>query len=133
MVDNATTFVFSSGMTVTRVVVAKNPEHWVPDASTVVLADFFGSCKVEHPSEAVDVEKFWVSLFLLPCFRLPHASSKNVSYGLLTGDAFVSNESCSFHERDYTVPFVRILPETPNVLVHLGTTSKDHHQSSTTS
>ena len=27
VVDNATTFVFSSGMTVTRVVVAKNPEH----------------------------------------------------------------------------------------------------------
>ena len=40
--DNATTFVFSSGMTVTRVVVAKNPEHWVPDASTSVLADFSG-------------------------------------------------------------------------------------------
>ena len=42
VVANATTFVFSSGMTVTRVVVAKNLEHWVPDASTLVFADFSG-------------------------------------------------------------------------------------------
>ena len=55
MVDNAATFVFRSNMTVTRMVVAKNPEHWVPDASTLVLADFSSSCKVQHPSEAVNV------------------------------------------------------------------------------
>ena len=41
-----------------KMVVAKNPEHWVLDASTLVLADFSGSCKVEHPSEAVNVESF---------------------------------------------------------------------------
>ena len=56
MVDNASTLVFSSNMTVTRMVVAKNPEHQVPDAATLVLADFSG--KVQHPSEAVSVESF---------------------------------------------------------------------------
>ena len=44
-------------------VVVKDPEHWVPDASTLVLADFSGSCKVQHPSEAVNVE---VLVSLLP-------------------------------------------------------------------
>ena len=39
-----------------KMVVAKNPEHWVPDASTLALADFSGSCKVQHPSEAVNVD-----------------------------------------------------------------------------
>ena len=58
MVDNTATFVFSSNMTVTRMVVAKNLEHWVPDASTLVLADFSGLCQVQYPSEAVNVESF---------------------------------------------------------------------------
>ena len=57
VVDNATTFVSSPGITVTGVFVATDPEHWVPDASTSVLANFSGFvCKVVHPSEAEDVK-----------------------------------------------------------------------------
>ena len=40
----------------------ENPEHWAPDASTWVLADFSGSCKVQHPSEAVNVKSFGLPL-----------------------------------------------------------------------
>ena len=52
---------------------------------------------MEHPSEAVEVEKFFVYLFLLPCFRLPHASSKDVSYGLLTGVIRMVSDKPSLH------------------------------------
>ena len=52
----ATTFVRHDGHKSYR---GENPVHWVLDASTLVLADFFGSCKVKHPSEAVDEENFW--------------------------------------------------------------------------
>ena len=111
--DNATTFVFSSGMTVTRMVVAKNPEHWYLTRPLRSSRTSLVSCKVEHPSEPVDVKKFWAYLLLFAVLPLATRFKSNVSYGLLTGDAFVSNESRSFHERKFTVPFVRILPETP--------------------
>ena len=76
-----------------KMVVAKNPEHWVPDASTLVLADFSGSCKVQHPSEAVNVESFGFPSHFCRASACYTLQNKNVSYGLLAGDAFVSNES----------------------------------------
>ena len=56
-------------------VVVKNPKHRAPDASTLILADFSGSCKVQHPSEVVNVVSFGFSLLLLPCFRLLFTSN----------------------------------------------------------
>jgi len=81
VVDNATTFVSSPGMTVTGVIAAKDPEHWGPDASALVTV---GGVSIDVQQQTVgnaDESKPMLDVAL----RGAYSKSQGVS-GLLSPD-----------------------------------------------